>query len=56
MYAEEEFLLVFDGEQKYGDAWLLVYSVEAKDQQLAGARAKLEVGVLKGSQVSSRLF
>jgi hypothetical protein len=49
--AEEEFLLVFDAEQKYGDAWLLVCSVEAKDEQLADLRAKLEVGLFKNRKL-----
>jgi len=41
-YPEEEFLVMGDPEQKYGDSWLLCYTIEAKDAIFAAEKAAQE--------------
>ena len=43
---EEEFLVLGDPEQLYGDAWLIVLTVKAKEEHFAKFRAKIEVSYL----------
>jgi len=40
---EEEFLLLGDPQQLYGDSWLIVCTVKAKEEQFAAFNAKIEV-------------
>lgn len=47
--SEEEILVIGDPEQLYGDSWLLCYTLEAKETQLAALQAAIEVREGRGS-------
>ena len=58
MYTEEEFLVMGDPQQVYGDSWLLVYSVDTKNglmEQLQARAAAAEAAQRAIEEEEARL-